>query len=101
MYYCESLLDSHVYIVIDNTDRKNNNTLNQYFCKCVWILHEYPSTSGFSREFLSKNSALLYAPASIISFLNLSDIKIQMVLNSNNVNRKIKDTYGSSLSISC
>jgi len=101
MYYCEPLLDSYVYIVINDTDYKNNNTLNQYFCKDIWILHEYPSTSGFSREFLSKNSVLLYAPVSIISFLNLLDIKIEMVLNRDNVNKKIKDRYGSSFSISC
>ena len=101
MYYCEPLLDSHVFIIIKDSDYKNNNTLNQYFCKAIWILHEYPSTGGLSREFLSKNSVLLYAPASILSFLNLLDIKIELVLNSNNVNKKIKDCHGSSFSISC
>jgi len=102
LYYCDLLTDIDICLVINNVSyEKNKIVLSQYFVNTVDILHEYPSTSGQCREFLNRNSVLLYAPTSIITFLNLLDIKILLLLNSNSIDKKITDQSGSSISISC
>jgi hypothetical protein len=101
MFYCDKILDKNICIVIEHDSYKTNNTLNQYFVKTVGVLHEYNSTSGPCREFLSKDAILLYAPDSMLSMLNLLNIKILMVLNFDSIQQKIKDYSGSSVSISC
>jgi hypothetical protein len=101
-YYREPLLDKNVCIVIKNENYENNKSLlDQYFVKTVDILYEYPSTSGYCREYLNRDSILLYASASILTFLMLLNIKILLILNIGNIDKKIKDQTGSSFSISC
>jgi hypothetical protein len=101
MFYCDKILDKNICIVIEHDSYNTNNTLNQYFVKTVGVLYEYTSTSGPCREFLSKDAILLYAPNSMLSMLNLLNIKILMVLNFDSIHQKIKDYSGSSFSISC
>lgn len=101
MFYCDKILDNNICIIIEHNSYKNNNILNQYFVKTVWILHEYNSTSGPCREFLSKDAVLLYAPNSVVSMLHLLNIKILMLLNFDSIQKKIKNYSGSNFSISC